>query len=54
MAIWYHRLFQKHNILPQQFNELDEYHKALIIASEELVVEEEEKANKKAKKKGRR
>jgi hypothetical protein len=54
MAVWYHRLFQKHHILPEQFNDMDEYHKALIIASEELVVEEEDKSAKKARKKGRR
>ncbi|WP_291548072.1 hypothetical protein [Clostridium sp. HMP27] len=53
MAIWFHRLFQKHNILPKEFDEMDEYHKALIIASEEIAIEEEEKAIKKAKKKRR-
>lgn len=54
MAVWFHRLFQKHNMLPQEFYEMDEYHKALIIASEEIAIEEEEKAIKRANRKGRR
>lgn len=51
MGVWFHRLFQKHNILPHELYEMDEYHRALIIASEEIAIEEEEKAHKKASRK---
>lgn len=52
MAVWFHRLFQKHNISPKELYDMDEFHKALIIASEEIAIEEEEKARKRASRKG--
>ena len=51
MAVWFHRLFQKHKIFPKEFYEMDEFHKALIIASEEIAIEEEERVRKRVSRK---
>lgn len=50
-----HRIYQKHNILPQDFYLMDDRHKTFIYASELIVMDEEleeQKRMEKASKKG--
>ncbi len=46
MAVYSHRLFQRHHILPQDFYEMDDCKKAFIIASEQIQIEEEKKLDR--------